>query len=146
MSSNLIRYLRIIIGALLVLLFLQYELGIATAMANPPTLPPFSYSPEAFNSALTQVGPVALWHAGLGSLLVALSVANLILALSSKARSVQVFGVLSLITLAIAAGGGYFFVVSGYQNDNASHAMATNFLLSYTFLLFELHFVRPAPQ
>jgi uncharacterized membrane protein len=72
-----------------------------------------------------------------------ISVLNLILALRTKIRKVQIFGVLSFLTLLIAAGGGLIFVLSGFQNDNASHAMATNFLLSFIFSFIVFYYARP---
>ncbi len=142
MSANQSKPLRITAVIMLVLLFLQYEFGMATIMANPPSIPPFSFSNAAFQNALDQVGIVALIHAGLGGWLVIFSVANLILALRTKIRSVQIFGVLSFLTIVIAAGGGLFFVLSGFQNDHASHTMATNFLLSFTFFFLELYYAK----
>ncbi len=73
-----------------------------------------------------------------------IGVINLILALGTKVRSVQILGVLNFIFLVVAAGGGFFFVLSGFQNDHASHAMATNFLLSFAFSFIELYYIRLA--
>ena len=143
MSSNQLKPLRITAMVMLVLLFLQYELGMATIMANPPSIPPFGFSFTAFRSALDQVGVVALLHAGLGGWLVIFSVINLILALRTKIRSAQIFGVLSFLSVVFAAGGGLFFVLSGFQNDHASHAMATNFILSFAFSFLELYAIKP---
>ena len=42
-----------------------------------------------------------------------------------------------------AAGGGLFFVLSGFQSDNASHTMATNFLLCFVLLFLELYSIKP---
>ena len=143
MSSSQLKPLRIMTMFMIVLLFLQYELGIATIMADPASIPPFSFSITAFRNALEQVGGVAYLHAGFGGWLVMISVLNLILALRTKIRKVQIFGVLSFLTLLIAAGGGLIFVLSGFQNDNASHAMATNFLLSFIFSFIVFYYARP---
>ncbi|HEY5157462.1 MAG TPA: hypothetical protein VII93_05805 [Anaerolineales bacterium] len=143
MSSSPLRHLRIMTLVMIVSLFLQYELGIATIIANPASIPPFKFSIMTFRSALEQVGGVALLHAGLGVWLVIISVINLILALRTKIRKVQIFSILSYLSIVIAAGGGLFFVLSGFQNDNASHAMATNFILSFTFSFIELYYARP---
>jgi hypothetical protein len=125
--------------ATLVMLLIQYELGIAVIMSDPPSTTPFNFSIAAFRGALTQVGGVGYLHALMGGILLAVSVANLAMALRSGLRSVQVFGVLSFISIVVAAGGGFIFVLSGFQNDNASHAMATNFILSFAFLFLELY-------
>ena len=144
MLSSPLKHLRIMTVIMIVSLFLQYELGIATIMANTDSIPPFSFSITVFRNALEQVGGVALLHAGFGAWLVIISVINLFLALKTKIRKVQIFGVLSFLSIVIAAGGGLFFVLSGFQNDNASHAMATNFILSFTFSFIELYYARPS--
>ncbi len=129
---------------MIVLLFLQYELGISTIMADIPSRSPFSFSIAAFQRALEQAGGIAPVHAGFGGLLIIVAVINLILALATKVRSVQILGVLNLFFILVAAGGGLFFVLSGFQNDNASHAMATNFILAFTFAFIELFYIRSA--
>jgi len=51
MSANPLKALRISVIALLVLLFVQYEFGMAVNIANPPSLPAFSISDSnAFNT------------------------------------------------------------------------------------------------
>ncbi len=142
MTTNL-KPLRILVIVILALLAIQYEFGMAVNIANPPSIPPFSFSFSAFRSALDQAGVVALLHAGLGGWLVIFTVINLILTLRTRVKSVQVFGVLSFISIASAAGGGLFFVLSGFQNDHASHAMATNFLLSFALFFIELYLIKP---
>jgi hypothetical protein len=141
--SDQFKSLRIMVIVILVMLLFEYELGITVMMSNPPSIPPFNFSEETFRGALEQAAGVAPLHALLGGLLVVLSIVNLVMALRSSIRSVQVFGFLSLLSIVIAAGGGYFFVVSGFQNDNASHAMATNFILSFAFLFLELYNMKP---
>ena len=142
MPSSPLKHLRVITLVMIVSLFLQYELGIATIIANPASIPPFGFSIISFRNALEQVGGVALLHAGFGGWLGIVSVVNLVLALRTKIRKVQIFGILSFLSIVIAAGGGLFFVLSGFQNDNASHAMATNFILSFTFSFIELYYTR----
>lgn len=146
MPSSQLKPLRIMTVVVIVLLILQYELGIATIMADPVSITPFSFSITAFRSALEQVGLVALLHAGLGGWLVIVSVINVILALRTKIRVVQIFGVLSFLSIIVSAGGGLLFVLSGLQNDHASHAMATNFILSFAFSFIEFYYARPAPN
>jgi hypothetical protein len=131
---------------ILVMLLVQYELGVTVIMSDPPAISPFSFSVTAFRAALDQVGGVAYLHALMGVLLLVVAVVNLVMALRSGLRSVQVFGVLSFLGIAIAAGGGFFFVLSGFQDDHASHAMATNFILSFAFLFLELYNMRPNPS
>jgi len=84
-----------------------------------------------------------LIHAIVGAWLVILAAINLLLSLRSKVRSAQVYGILSFLSMLFAAGGGLFFVLSGFQSDNASHTMATNFLLSFVLLFLELYSIKP---
>ncbi len=128
---------------MLAMLFLQYELGMATIMADPPSISPFSFSIIGFRSALDQVGVVALLHAGFGGWVVILSVVNTIMALRSGIRGAQIFGVLGFVAVLLAAHGGLRFVLSGFQNDHASHEMGTNFLLSFAFFFLELYSIKP---
>ena len=143
MSSNSLKPLRILLIATLILLFFQYESGITVNFANPASIAPFDFSIVAFLNALNGVGSVALIHAIVGGLLLLLELVNMVMALRSKVRSAQVYGVLSFITMIFAAGGGLYFVLSGFQSDNASHAMATNFLLSFVLLFLELYAIKP---
>ena len=143
MTSSPLKLLRIMTVVMIVSLFLQYELGIATIIANPASIPPFSFSITVFRNVLEQAGGVALLHAAFGGWLLIISVINLVLAWRTKIRKVQVFASLSFLSIVIAAGGGLFFVLSGFQNDNASHAMATNFILSFAFSFIEIYYARP---
>ncbi len=142
--SNQLKRLWIMTIVMIVLLFLQYELGITTIMSDIPSVSPFPFSVAAFRGALEHAGAVAAAHADFGGLLVIVALINLTLALVTKVRSVQILGVLNFIFILVAAGGGLFFVLSGFQNDHASHAMATNFLLSFTFSFIELYSIRSA--
>ncbi len=141
MSSQLKR-LRFMIVVMIVLLFVQYEFGMATIMSDIPSRSPFGFSVAALRGALEQAGPVALIHAGFGGLVLIVGLINLVLALATKVRSLQILGALNFIFLIIAAGGGLFFVLSRFQNDHASHAMATNFLLAFAFSFIELYSIR----
>ncbi len=146
MSIKGSKFLRITVMIILALLAVQFEFGMTVNMADPPDIPPFSFSLPAVSNALNGVGPVAVIHASLGAWLVIFSVLNLVLALRTGVRSVQVFGMLSLIAVLMAAFTGLLFVLSGFQNDGFSHGMATNFILSFTFYFLELYFLKPAPK
>ena len=127
----------------LIMLFFQYELGITVNFANPAAISPFNFSVSGFLNALNGIGSVALIHAIVGCIVLLLALVNMVMALGSKVRSAQVSGVLSFITMVFATGGGLFFVLSGFQSDNASHTMATNLLLSFVLLFLELYAIKP---
>jgi len=62
--------LRILVIVVLVLLVIQFELGMAVNLSpNIPNLPPFPFTMNDFAQALNQIGPVALLHASVGGLL-----------------------------------------------------------------------------
>ncbi|HEY9152501.1 MAG TPA: hypothetical protein VIN60_06410 [Anaerolineales bacterium] len=143
MPSNPLKPLRILLIVILILLFFQYELGIQVNFSNPAAIPPFGFSIPQISDVLHQAGSVALIHAILGAWLVILTAVNLILSLRSKVKSAQIYGALTFLSMIFAAGGGLFFVLSGFQSDNASHTMATNFLVSFVLLFLELYAIKP---
>ena len=146
MGKNRFRGLRVLVMVILVLLIVQFEFGMAVTIANPPELSPFSFSIVKISDALNQAGVAALLHASLGTLLAVFSMLSLILSLRSRVRSVQIIGSLAFLATVLAASMGLAFTLSGFQNDNYSHGMATNFILSYTFCFLELYFLKPAPK
>lgn len=100
-------------------------------------VPPVAGTPAAVWSALAKVGADALTHAVLGSLLTVLALANLVLAITSGARSVALIGALAFVCIAMASANGILFTLSGFKDDHYSHGMATTFLLG-----FALHFIQ----
>jgi hypothetical protein len=127
---------------MLVLLGLQYEFGMAVNLANLPSLPALGLSFSNILGALQQAGAVAFIHAALGTSLTVVSVIGLVLALSLSVRSVQVFGVPSFLSIVLAEVNGILFALSGFQDNNYSHGMATMFLLTFASHFLELHFLR----
>ena len=146
MGKSRFRALRVLVMVILVLLIVQFEFGMAVTIANPPELSPFSFSIVKISDALNQAGVAALLHASLGTLLAVFSVLSLVLSLRSRVRSVQIIGSLAFLATVLAASMGLAFTLSGFQNDNYSHGMATNFILSYTFYFLELYYLKPAPK
>jgi hypothetical protein len=146
MNTERLKGLRIQVMVILVLLILQFELGMAANLNGPPKLSPFAYSMVKFSDALNRAGVVEGIHAGLGSLLPIGALVIMIRSLRSRIRSVQIIGTLAFVTVFLAATTGVLFVLSGFQNDNFSHGMATNFILSVVFYFLELYFLKPAPK
>jgi hypothetical protein len=146
MSANQIKALRVVVITLLGFLVIQFEFGMAVNLSNLPSLSPFGFSFSNILSALNQAGGVALIHAMLGTLLTILSLIGLGMALTSKVRGVQAFGGLGFLSMALAETCGVLFVLSGFQNDNYSHGMATNFILTFGFYFVELYFLKPAAK
>jgi hypothetical protein len=144
MSANKIKRLQVAVMTVLVLLAVQFEFGMAVNLSNLPSLSPFGFSFLNVLSALNQAGLVAMVHAVLGTVLTVISLIGLLMALASKIRSVQIFGALGLLSMALAEINGVLFTLSGFQNNNYSHGMATNFILTFSFYFIELYFLRPA--
>ena len=71
---------------------------------------------------------------------------TLALALVSKIRNMQIFGVLAFFSMALAEITGVLFVLSGFQDNDYSHGMATNFLLAFGFYFIELYFLKPTSR
>ncbi len=146
MVSNRIRSARIIVMVILALLVVQFELGMAVNLSDLPKLPPIGNSIAQLSDYLHQAGITALLHAILGAWLGIFSLVNMILALRSHLRMVQVFGGLAFITTLVAAGMGTSFVQSGFQNDGWSNGMATSFILTFIFYFLEFYFLKPVPR
>ena len=143
MLAKHLKSLRVTVIIFLVLLAIQLEFGMAVNLSDLPSLSPFSLSLSNLLGALDQAGAIALIHASLGTILTILSVASLIMSLVSRIRSVQVVGVLSCLTTILAEANGILFVLSGFQNDNYSHGMATGFILTFGLFFLELYFLKP---
>jgi hypothetical protein len=143
MSTNQYRGLRAVVITILVTLAIQFEFGMAINLSGPPSISPFSFSFPSVLNALNQIGFVGVVHAVLGTVLTIIAVVNLIMALASKMRGVQIFGALGFVSMVLAATMGVTFVLSGFQNDGYSHGMATNFLLTFVFHFLELYFLKP---
>jgi len=142
MNPNQFKTLRVMVVSILILLTIQYELGMYINLApNLPELAPFGFSLMKISQALHLAGPVALAHAVLGSLLTLLSTSTLILSLRSKAKSIRIFGGLGFVTMLVAMAGGILFTLSGFREDHYSLAMASNFILTFIFYFLELHFL-----
>lgn len=143
MLAKRLKSLHILVVLLLVFLTIQYEFGMSVNLSNPPSLPPIQFSLGILLSTLYQIGSVALIHTFLGTFLVLTAMVGMILSLFIKIRSVQVFSVLDLITMVLAEVNGILYVLSGLQNDNYSHGMATMFILTFGFAFLELYFLKP---
>lgn len=144
MTPNQFKTLRVMVVSTLILLSVQYELGMYINLSpNLPELAPFGFSLMKISEALHLAGPAALAHAGLGSLLTLLSTFTLIFSLKSKVKSVQIVGGLGFITMLVAMAGGILFTLSGFREDHYSLAMASNFILTFTFTFLELYLLKP---
>ncbi len=147
MSTNRIKYLRAFVILILILLALQFELGMAVNLSpNLVDIPGVPFSVSGVVGNLQQVGSIALVHASLGIFLMIVTLANLVLSAVSKVRSALVFGSLGFLFIVLAAFNGIFFTVSGFQMDGFSDGMATSFILAFTFFFLELYNLKGTPR
>jgi hypothetical protein len=144
MVADAFRSLRINLVILIVLLALQFELGMSINLSDLHTIPAFGFSMTTIFSALAKVGGETVTHGVLGTLLALGAIFTMIRSLATGIRKVQVVGVVVFVTLALAAVNGYLFVLSGYENDGYSHGMATSFIVSLLACFLELYFLKPA--
>jgi hypothetical protein len=144
--TNSIKRLQLVVVTLIILLVIQFEFGMTINLSDLPNLGPFGFSIPAVLGALSQIGVVAVTHAVLGTVLTILSLVSLGMALNTKLRRVQVLGVLSFLSMVLAASSGVLFTLSGFQNDHYSHGMATNFILTFSFYFLELYALKSAEK
>ncbi len=142
MSERPVRILRGASIGMLILLGVQFELGITVNLSNPPELAPFAFSFPSVSDALHLAGTVALIHAILGTWLGVFSLITFILALRIRDTAARIAGALAFLTGGSAASTGYLFTLSGFQNDGFSHGMATNFLLMFSCFFLTLYLLK----
>jgi hypothetical protein len=142
MQRNSFAPLRIIVIGMLILLAVQFELGITVTLSDPAELPPFAFSLTRVSDALHAAGTTALAHAILGVWLAIFSLGMVFLAWRSGDRRVVAVATLAFLTAAGAAATGFLFTVSGFRDDGASHGMASNFLLTFTFFFLGLYLLK----
>lgn len=134
--------LRLFVVGMLILLAIQFELGITVTLSDPPSITPFAFSLARVSDALHAAGTTALAHAILGVWLVIFSLGMLYFAWRSGDRRVGAIATLAFLTAAGAAMTGFLFTLSGFQNDGVSHGMATNFLLTFAFFFIGLYLLK----
>lgn len=135
-----LRLMRVIAVLIVVFLSLQFELGMTINLSpEQHNLPAFGLSIPLIIQALDTVGGIGPLHASVGIVLLLLAITNLVLALSSRTKGVQIVGTLGLFSTSGALATGILFTLSGFQNDGYSHGMATNFLLTFVFAFVGLY-------
>lgn len=86
-------------------------------------------------------GPLALWHGIEGLLVVLLSVGIAVSAFRrTKSRSIRIVSILGLVSVVVAALGGYLFVLSGFLNNGNSAQMGGSFLGAYAMNFLVLYY------
>lgn len=143
MRTPKFRWLRGIVITFLVVLVLQFELGMWLNLAPSPDVSGFSFSFVGIFQALQKYGMIGPMHAIVGTLLVLLAIVNIVLALTSRKVQVMIFGSLNFLATVMALVNGIFYTTSGFFNAGFSHGMADGFILAIIFAFIELYFLKP---
>jgi succinate dehydrogenase/fumarate reductase cytochrome b subunit len=86
-------------------------------------------------------GPLALWHALEGILIVLLAVGIVVSVFRrTKLRSVRAVSLLALLFVLSAAVGGYLFLFSGFENNGNSAQMGGSFIGAYAMNFLVLYY------
>lgn len=86
-------------------------------------------------------GPLAIWHALEGLLVLLLSIGIAASAFRrSKSWSLRIVSLLAALSVASAAVGGYLFVFSGFLNNGNSAQMGGSFIAAYALNFLVLYY------
>ncbi len=143
-SSRSDRRLRIMLVVVLVILTVQGWFGDTTNLfVTTGAAPSIVFSFGAIISQIISYGPILIWHAFEGFILLILSLITIFLSfLWAKKRSVRILSILGCAFMISAVYGGVIFVVSGFANVGASAQMGGSFLGAYAFYWMELYFTK----
>jgi hypothetical protein len=141
-QSDLLRPLKLMAVLNLILLSVQAWTGDAVNLFA--TLPSGAVNGLAgLLPALASAGPgpLALWHGIEGLLVTLLSIGISVSAFRrTQLRSVRIVSLLGLISVIVAALGGYLFVTSGFLNNGNSAQMGGAFLGAYAMNFLVLYY------
>lgn len=140
------KILKIFIVTLLILLSVQGWLGDYVNLFAVFPSGSVSISFGGLIRALENAGLMELFHASLGVLLLAVSVAVLILSFRTKLKSIRISSIIGLAAVASAVVGGLLFVFSGFRDNGNSAQMGGSFIGAYAFYFIELYFTRENPK
>ena len=136
--------LRILMVVVLVILTVQGWFGDTTNLfvttSSASTIP---FSLSALIPRILSYGPILIWHAAEGFLLLILSLITIALAFAwSKKTSVRLMTILGSIMIISAAIGGLSFVASGFTAGGSSAQMGGSFIGAYAFYFMALYFTK----
>ena len=136
------RPLRLSIVATLILLSLQAWTGdfVNVFVTTSPT--PVQQSFSGFLGAVSAAGPFLVWHMAEGVLILLSAVGVLGVSLRYDRRSVRIGALLGLITVLVAALGGYLYVLSGYNDGGSSMQMGGSFIGAYALYFITLWYTK----
>jgi hypothetical protein len=136
--------LRVLLVILLVILTIQGWFGDTTNLFV--TTSGSSSIPFSLNSIFQRIasnGPILIWHAYEGFLLLILSLVTIGLSFKwSGKRSVRITSILGALAIISAVIGGLTFLLSGFTAAGSSAQMGGSFIGAYAFYFMELYFTK----
>jgi hypothetical protein len=136
------RRLRVLLVLTLIVLTVQGWTGDTTNLFATTTTTASSSSLPGAVQTIENAGPILVWHATEGMLVLALSLVVLAMSIRSKPRSVRVCAILGTLAVVSALIGGLSFVLSGFQDSGSSAQMGGSFIGAYAFYFIELYFAK----
>ncbi len=129
---------------MLVILTVQGWLGDTTnlfVITSGTSSIPFSLS--AIIQSIVNNGPILIWHATEGFLLLILSLVAIGLSFKwSGKRNVRIASIFGALMIISAVIGGVSFLLSGYNAAGSSAEMGGSFIGAYAFYFMELYFTK----
>ena len=137
-----LRPLKIMTVLDLVLLSVQGWSGdVVNLFASFPSGKPADIGGAAQSLQAAGPGPLAIFHGIAGVLVLFLSIGIVVSAFrKSKATSLRVVSLLALISVVVAALGGYLFVFSGFLDNGNSAQMGGAYLGAYAMTFLVLYY------
>jgi len=134
------RRLRVLIAVILIVLTVQGWTGDTANIFVTTSTTSASSSLGGALRTISAAGPILIWHASEGALVLALSLAVLSLSVRAKPKSVRICAILGTFMVVSAGIGGLSFVLSGFQYGGGSAEMGGSFIGAYAFYFMELYY------
>ena len=143
-SPKAVHRLRILLVLVLVLLAIQGWFGDTTNIfVTTGTANPVAFSLGAITPVIISYGPILIWHALEGLILIALSLLAIPLTFVwTNKRSVRIMSILGSAAIVSAAFGGLSFVASGFAAGGYSAQMGGSFIGAFGVYFVALYFTK----
>ncbi len=133
-------WLRWILGAQVVSLLAQFELGEwLTIFGDFPAVRMKGFSMDAFGYNVVATGPALIAHAGLGIVVLVLAVLIFLLSFFVRIRWLRIASGLAMLAAAGAGLAGFLFVTQGFAGDRSLFLMGTGFISVLVATCFSLY-------
>jgi hypothetical protein len=136
--------LRILFVAVLVILTAQGWFGDTTNLfVKTSSASQIPFTLGAIITRIETYGPILIWHATEGLILLILSLITIALAFAwSNKLSVRIMSILGSAMVISAVVGGLSFVVSGFTAAGSSAQMGGSFIGAFAFYFMALYFTK----